>query len=710
MRLGKVSALVLGLGGPVACLGSLVACGGHGSPGAHPGANGPSAQPGGETHESIGADAIAQGGLTGVGHPGGASSPPLAGSLKAERVDAKIKLDGVPLEWPARTAASVVVKGSPTDAKVAMTFGLQLDENNLYAAGEITDASFAAGIDHASLVLAVPSSGGSLAVHEIGFFAGKPGVSAGSVRFTAGARKGQDVPGAKIVEAPAAGGYTFEAIVPLAALPELRTVRVGLRGVARYYDGGERDGTILATGSGDASSPTTLPSIPSDAERAIIAGLLEPRGLAATAPKIDLYADVAGDPMKERISVFDRFLTICGPTYRGGKQFFYKDLGGEALQVEARDLTGRGKDDIVLRRRVTLPSGSVREWFEVWIIAAGDEPTPAFSQEIAVTRGSNKLVNTVHVAQKEIEVLVQPAVGWDGASYKEPVATDVAPILLPWGAVKSRTFKWDGAAGRFVKSKEVAQAPGALPPPGAAPAIPAGVVERRPVDPQTPPAKTGGDTAKPLLDQFRREHGVAADVKPKTDVEVNVSEDARPERVVLLGRDIVVFGPGFNGGNRYAFLTLSQFADADDVKDLAVRDLTGDGNADLVVRGVRHVTAQAQKEASGAPSGGPVPIAMEATFVYEVKGGAITRVFAIETAREQSPKRVQGLVQFVPAKSGKGFDIDVRPGRAIGWTDKTFPWGQEKPGSGALEPLLLPWGGIPTLRYAWNGTAFTQAP
>jgi hypothetical protein len=688
MRLGKLLPLSLS---PL--LAALVACGGGTEAKSPSGAGKDQGAAPGETHDSIGADAIAQGGLAGVGTPGSAS-PPLAGSLKAERVEGKIKLDGVPLEWPARTAASTVIKGgSANEAKVAMTFGLQLDDTNLYAAGEVTDASFAAGTDHASLVLAVPSSATSLAVHEIGFFAGKPGESAGSVRFIAGARKGQEVPGAKIVEAPQAGGYTFEAVVPIAAIPELRTVRVGLRGVARYYDG---SATILATGNGDVSSPTTLPSIPSDPEHAVIVGLLEPRGLSATAPKIDLYADIAGDAMKERISVFDRFFTICGPTYRGGKQFFYKDLGGEAVQVEARELTGRGKDDIVLRRRVTLPGGSVREWFEVWIIAAGDEPTPVFAQEIAVTRGGNKLVNTVHVAQKEIEVLVQPATGWDAASYKEAVATDVESILLPWGAVKSRTFKWDPAASKFVKSKEVAQA--ATGP--AAPAAVAAVAPRLPTEPPTPAVKSGGDTSKQLLEQFRREHGVAADMKPKTDVEVNVSEDARPERVVLLGKDIVVFGPGFNGGNRYAFLTLSQFADAADVKDLVVRDLTGDGNADLVVRGVRHVTAQ----------GSPQPIDMEATFVYEVKGGTIARVFAIETAREQGPKRVQGLVQFVPAKSGKGFDIDVRPGRATGWTDKTFPWGQEKPGSGALEPLLLPWGGIPSLRYVWSGTAFTQAP
>ncbi|MDB4993536.1 MAG: hypothetical protein JWM74_968, partial [Myxococcaceae bacterium] len=261
---------------------SLLACGGGGNE-AKPARTGsdPSVTPDGTTHDSIGADAIAQGGLAGVGTPGGSSSPPLAGSLKAERVEGKIKLDGVPLEWPARTAASTVIKGgTASEPKVAMTFGLQLDENNLYAAGEVTDASFAAGTDHASLVLAVPSSASSLAVHEIGFFAGKPGESAGSVRFIGGARKGQDVPGAKIVEAPATGGYTFEAVVPIAALPELRTVRVGLRGVARYYDG---DKTIVATGNGDVSTPTTLPSMPSDPEHAVIVGLLEPRGLSASA-------------------------------------------------------------------------------------------------------------------------------------------------------------------------------------------------------------------------------------------------------------------------------------------------------------------------------------------------------------------------------------------------------------------------------------------
>src|SRR5262249_24573018 len=157
---------------------------------------------------------------------------------------------------------------------------------------------------------------------------------------------------------------------------------------------------------------------------------------------------------------------------------------------------------------------------------------------------------------------------------------------------------------------------------------------------------------------------------------------ARPERVLLVGKELVVFGPGFRGGNQYATIALSQFNEASDLKDVTARDLTGDGAADIVVRGARHVTT----------SGPGEPVLLEAMFIYQVRSAQITRVFAIETAREQGNKRVQGLVQFIPAKAG-WFEIDVRPGTARGWTEKTFPWQQEQPG-GAMEPLLLPWGGI----------------
>ena len=172
----------------------------------------------------------------------------------------------------------------------------------------------------------------------------------------------------------------------------------------------------------------------------------------------------------------------------------------------------------------------------------------------------------------------------------------------------------------------------------------------------------------------------------------------RPERVVLVGRDIVVFGPGFKGGTSYAYITLSQFADAADVHDLSARDLTGDGAADLVVRGVIRRTV----------SGSPDPVELDVLFIYELRNEALSRVFAIETGREQTKKRIQGLVQFIPAQGGKGFDVDAQPGRATGWTEKTYPWTQEQPGAGTLEPVLLPWGGIARVRYSYNGTQYAK--
>ena len=98
----------------------------------------------------------------------------------------------------------------------------------------------------------------------------------------------------------------------------------------------------------------------------------------------------------------------------------------------------------------------------------------------------------------------------------------------------------------------------------------------------------------------------------------------------------------------------------------------------------------------------------EALFVYQVKEDAITRIFGIETARERAGKRVQGLVQFIPAPGNKTFDVLAAPGRATGWTEKTYPWSQDVPGTGDIEPLLLPWGGIHAARYHWTGSQFSK--
>jgi hypothetical protein len=695
------------------CILLTAACGGAPGSGAKSGdankSNAPTAD-----NVSIGDTAAAQGGLASLG--GGANrsagAGALASSLRLDLIDkdSPVKLDGVLKEWPARTAVKTPVKGT-LDDKTSFAVAVQYDDTKIYVGGEVADdgfvrtSRFGDSEDHASLTIAFPvGSGGALVAYEVSFFAGRPGETTGAVKFTSGSRRGQEVAGARIVEAPAGGGYTFEASIPWSAFPEGRLVRVGLRGVARYYDS-DSLGTlesIIATAPGDAASAASLPSLPTDPEQAMIEGLLAPKGLLAQAAKFDVVADVAGDAMKERIAVFDRYLTICGPSYRQGREYFFRDLGGDLMKLDAREVTGRNKEDLLLRRRFSM-QGTDREWFEVWSIMPGsDEPVATFGQEIAVISGAKHLDNAVHVAGREIEVSVEPAVGWDATTYREPIASDVGPILFPWGAVKSRTFRFDGS--RFLKAKEVAQAPApGVTVPGQ-PAPPDTYVSTlaaaRAQEPPTPSVKKGGDLGAQVLALYKRDHNVPEGTAARVDLQVQAAGDARPERVVLVGRDIVVLGPGFKNGTGYASITLNQFTDPSDVKDVSARDLNGDGAADLVVRGVRHVTAAGSSE----------PLDIEAMFVYEIKNDALSRIFAIETAREQGQKRIQGLVQFVPASDHKQFEIDVRPGIAKGWTEKSYPWAQEQPQAGALEPLLLPWGGIASLRYAWSGTAFSLKP
>jgi hypothetical protein len=381
---------------------------------------------------------------------------------------------------------------------------------------------------------------------------------------------------------------------------------------------------------------------------------------------------------------------------------------GELVKLEVRDVSGRGKGDVVVRRRQSSGDGS-REYLEVLsALSANREPQLTFAHEISVRGSDRQISNAVRLSHGEIDVSTEPPTGWDATTYGEPVATDVEPILLPWAGVRSQVFRFDGS--RFAKAKEVTQreqAPAATRVAGEGPRTEGDDAPRtvaiRPPEPPTPRVMRGGDLSAQVLEQYRRDRAVPASLTPKADLQVQVAGDARPERVLLLGRDIVVLGPGIKEGAGYAFTTLQQFADAGDIKDLSARDLTGDGAADLVVRGVQHRTGTDGRTQARAHA------EVEVLFVYDVKEDAITRVFGIETAREHKGKRVQGLVQFIPAPGGKSFDILSAPGRATGWNKKTYPWAQDQPGDGTLEPLLLPWGGIASVRYTWNGAQFVRS-
>jgi Ca2+-transporting ATPase len=619
----------------------------------------------------------------------------------------EIKLDGIPREWSsAMTPLGKTVSGT-AGPDLGMRGAINYDDTNLYVGAEFKDdrlvrtSACGEAEDHASLILAFPKTSGGFAVHEINLFPGDPGKTAGCVKRKGGGA----IAGAKIVEAPKGipGAYTFEAQIPWSAFAEAARTRVGMRAALRYYDGDTRAiKTILGTSTDVPAAD--LPRFAIEAEQSLEDGLLKEKAITS-APSHDRVADVAGDAMLERVLVYDRYLAILGPHFREGKEYYFADLGvdvaaGQLPLFEVRDVNGDGKADIVTRKRI----GNAGEWREILLITAmgpGDVPFVLFQHELGIHSPTGTITGEVRFGasgpRATIEVQTGSATGYNAGNYREPVETSMDPLLLPWGTVKAQIYEWNGKT--FAKVREEKQAPAA----GGSSARSAAVAEASPRSSLPPAARP--PTADEMQDQvyalYKHDRRLGGRERPRFDLAVDLAEDARKERVLLHGRDLVVFGKGFKGGAGYAFLTLEPFAEAGDIADVGARDITDDGKAEIFVRGV--IRSLAPKE-MGLKKG--TVVEREVMLVYSVTPQGIARVFGAETGRGFGGNRVQGMLAFL--QGAHGLDIEVRPGRAFGFTERTYPFNQDRSKVGGFEPLLLPWGGASQARYHWDGTGFVR--
>jgi hypothetical protein len=262
-------------------------------------------------------------------------------------------------------------------------------------------------------------------------------------------------------------------------------------------------------------------------------------------------------------------------------------------------------------------------------------------------------------------------VGFDERSWAEVPANDAQPVLLPWGPVAVRRYRWDGTA--FVVASE----------------------ERRTVTRPAPPAGAGRDppasappraaTIAELLDAFRSQVGLAG-ARAKFDVEGDVGEDRRAEHVVVIDRYLVIVGPGFAGGTRWLYQELGVVSVAD-VLSLSLDDVTGDGKKEIVL-----VTRQI---------GGDV--SREIQSIQAFREGRLVRLWSQEIARVGAAgQRVDCAVRIL-RRGRRPAEIEVRPGRATGWTRETWRFGHDPT---PPEPLLLPWSGVRKRVYRYAEDTF----
>jgi hypothetical protein len=436
-----------------------------------------------------------------------------------------------------------------------------------------------------------------------------------------------------------------------------------------------------------------------EAEDGLENQLLRPKGLSNASR--EAYGNVSGDGMYERVAVFGDSLAIVGPHYRDGKEFYFADLGVKdgsmVTRLELQDFDGDGHDEVVIQKRVGA-SDKYREILTVTKVAPDGTPFQAFAQEVGIKTADGKIENRVSLKGGTIEVSQGDSDGFDPATYAEVTPSDMGSALLPWESVGSRTFKWQGKG--FQQSDQTSFTPKAG---SSATQVAKGPKKSRKPraaksdEPQAPPAPRA-PTSDELLDRvyalYRKDRGVGGG-KPSFDFVTDVAGDRGPERVLVHGKDLVVFGKGFRGGLSYAFITIG-VTDPKDIVDVTARDMNGDGKAEIVVRAVLH--AKASKALGGDM------VERRALMIYGIKDDALARVFAAETSRAVGDNEVLGVVAFEPAK--RGFDIELRPSRALGWTEKSYPFPADTTTAGGLEPLLLPWGDAGKRRYHWDGSAY----
>lgn len=583
-----------------------------------------------------------------------------------------ITMDGMLREWGSATMTSV---GTGDDA--SMRFALGYDDDGLFVAAEVHDDRMVRTAhpgdteDAVVVTLALPH-GRALAATELWLYAGVAGTSAAVAQVGAiGARRRTSPRGAQIVEAPLArgAGYTLEAFVPWSAIGDHDRLEDG-RGSVRLRDVDQSaHPTVEAEPAlvpvDRAHLDLLVPLAPSNGETERLRSFLEPRGLAAARPTHEWRIDVAEDATPEHVMIIDRFVVVIGPSYQGGTGYGFAELGiaavADLVRVEAPvDLTGDGKAElcVVLRQRST--SGS-RDLFEVLSLSS-PSITSIFDVEIRKETPQGSVDATARIergrrgALSAIVTASGAAHGLDASTLREPPPTDVQPILLPWGPIAERTFRWNGQT--FARTSERPNAH--YVDPASASATPTTSTSVSVTSSEPPPSMDD------VIAGFRREAGIGARARPSFDRSGNMAGTSAAERALVFGRELVVVGPEFRDGTGWFRYQLP--CEASDLIDFSIADLTGEGRNELLFR-IRQTIGDVRREV---------------LLIYMFTPTDFPNVLTREVAREREGSRIENQVLTA------GGHLEIRPGTASGWSASTWPFGDAAPTDGVDAPLL-PW-------------------
>jgi hypothetical protein len=610
----------------------------------------------------------------------------------------KIRIDGSLGDWPAHLdALDVKIQGSGVEASALVGY----DDSNLYFAlrtntGSIVrQAKPGPGQDHATLELSVPAAQGEKArTHTVDFYPGDPGKLGGAVLVD-----GKTITSAEIVEFEKDQGFDLEARVPWSAIPGANRVRVGLRGRVSFFDATAPGKVTSALGT---SSKGTLMPLTSSAETGLLDALVGEKGLRPI-PAREAYGELTGGGTLERVALYGNFLTIVGPDYRGGQEFFAVALdvnsASQIQRLELFDLNQDGRDEIILEKRIAPSPSGYRQVVSVLEVSKDGVPAEIFLAEVAIVTEAGKIENELKLTRsggKAALVIAQgKESGFEQGSFREPrLGEGIPSALLPWDPVESRRYVYRG------KRLELEEETPSKTRGKTKPVSRASTENVNHTAGARPSAAAGPPTQKPTGSNLERLYALYKKSKSSVgpirgEFWEDVAEDERTERVVWQDRDLLVLGDGFQGGTKFAALTLP-VKDPEDVLHVSLVEVTGDGKLDIVVHALLHAKAGDVSKNE--------PVVRQVVLLYSLQAGRLAPIFAAEVGRSLGKKQI--VAGFRVLENNGRPVVELTPGRALGFTSKTYPFQEdpnpEAPTGATIRPILLPWSATKSRRFAFS--------
>jgi hypothetical protein len=583
--------------------------------------------------------------------------------VRFEEIGRAPRIDGALRDWRGARFASL---GDGDDASIEFAF--RYDRQALYLGARVLDERVIRNArpttteDAIVVTFAIPAGNGFRGT-DIWIYPGIPGRTAAVVHSGPVGGRPSPLGGASAVEGPLDGadGYVLEASIPWRAIgSEWQSARVALRLLDVDREARPTIENTVATGPVDPRELERL--LPVEASGGLSGNLrafLASRGLAGARPRFERNANVAGDARPERVIVVESYVLVMGEGYRGGTQYDFFELpistAAGVRDADLVDLTGDGLADLAMRLRQSNDLGS-RDVYQVYRFAS-ERVEPVFAIELRKETSAGFIEAELAVRPDRpaarIEVRAGRAEGLDAQTFREAPASGIEPILLPWGPVASRVYRYDGTRLAVVDERPNTRA--------------ARPREREPVANGEPePVRETGPSVRDLVAAFRREAGIGANARPSFHARANVAESDTPEEIYVFDRAFVVVGSSFRGGRAWFQFEIPA-ASAADIASVRTADLTGDGRDEVLFRIRRHVGE----------------VEREILLVHQFTPSAFRRLLAVEVARREGGNAIENELRIANRT------LEIGPGRARAWNQGNYPYAD---GTGdGVDTLLLPW-------------------